>query len=371
MNRQGTILKKCQCASKTRCPHGWTLRYWDPSASTKSGSKGALRERTFRDTPGKAGSGRKLAEDFALKLAVGKREGDVSFADRSKSAIRFTDYAGQWIDGHHNPATRAVLRSTLKVIAGELGSRTLAQVANDREGAQRLIDTAPGTYAKKVRILIVSPCNEALKAGRLASHRLRGLKVEEEVRKDDFSAATRAQLDRLALALGERHMITWLGAFAGLRLGETLGVNISDFIEGGTVLRVQRQRAADGSILPNLKARKTGEFRDVPVSSQLWSKVQSAPRDAEGYLFAAENRTTVMNHWRRARDAAGLPGSYTPHTLRDQFATALLSSGLVSVPDVARWLGHSNIQITYRYYFKYIPSAAARARDVIDAALAA
>ena len=24
----GTVLKKCKCAAKARCGHGWTLRYW-------------------------------------------------------------------------------------------------------------------------------------------------------------------------------------------------------------------------------------------------------------------------------------------------------------------------------------------------------
>lgn len=370
MNRQGTVLKKCQCASKTRCPHGWTLRYWDPTASTKSGSKGALRERTFRDTPGKPGSGKRLAEDFALKLAVGKREGDITFADKTKGAIKFTDYAGTWIEAHKNPGTRAVLRSTLKLLAAELGNKTLAQVAADREGAQALIDNAPGTYARKVRIVLVSPCNEALKSGRLASHRLRGLKVEEEVKPDDFEAATRAQLDIMATELGDRAMIVWLGAFAGLRIGETLAVNIGDFIMDGHVLRVQRQRGPDGKLTDHLKSRKTGEFRDVPVSRELWRKVQEAPRDADGYLFGAEWRPTVMDAYRKARDAAGLPSSYTPHSLRDQYATTLLSN-LVSVPDVARWCGHANIQTTYKYYSKSIPSQAALARDVIDRALAA
>jgi hypothetical protein len=182
----------------------WTLRYWADGKQTN---------KTFRDEPGKPGSGRKLAEDFSLKLAVGKREGDVSFADKSKAAVRFVDYAGTWIDAHKNQGTRATLRSTLKLISGELGNRTLAQVAADREGAQRLIDNAPGTYARKVRIVLVSPCNEALKSARLASHRLRGLKVEEEIKADDFEPATRAQLDIMADALGDRGMIIWLGIF--------------------------------------------------------------------------------------------------------------------------------------------------------------
>lgn len=185
----GTIIKN---ATGT-----WTLRYWADGKQTN---------KTFRDEIGKPGSGRKLAEDFSLKLAVGKREGDVTFADKSKAAVRFLDYAGTWIDAHKNENTRAVLRSTLKVIAGEIGNKTLAQVANDREGAQRLIDNAPGTYARKVRIILVSPLNEALKAGRLASHRLRGLKVEETVKNDAFQAATRTQLDMMADHLGDRAM---------------------------------------------------------------------------------------------------------------------------------------------------------------------
>ena len=125
----------------------FTLRYW---------ADGKQREKTFRDTPGKPGSGRKLAEDWALKLAVGKREGDVSFTDKSKAAVRFSDYAREWIAAHRNQRTRNTLESTLRVIESDLGNRTLAQVANDREGAQRLIDTAPGAYGKKVRLVIVT-----------------------------------------------------------------------------------------------------------------------------------------------------------------------------------------------------------------------
>jgi hypothetical protein len=71
-----------------------------------------------------------------------------------------------------NTATRAVLRSTLKRIEGELGRKTIAQVANDRAFAQRLIDEAPGSYAKRTRIVIVSPLNEAVKSGKLTGHKV-------------------------------------------------------------------------------------------------------------------------------------------------------------------------------------------------------
>jgi hypothetical protein len=38
--RQGTILKKCQCANQDRCSHKWTLRYW---------ADGRQRELSFAD----------------------------------------------------------------------------------------------------------------------------------------------------------------------------------------------------------------------------------------------------------------------------------------------------------------------------------
>ena len=55
-----------------------------------------------------------------------------------------------------------------------------------------------------------------------------------------------------------------------------------------------------------------------------------------GYLFKAENRTTTHTAFCKARDAAGLPASYTPHSLRDQYATVMLSN-LMPIVDVARW----------------------------------
>lgn len=160
-------------------------------------------------------------------------------------------------------------------------------------------------------------------------------------------------------------MLVWLGRFAGLRVGESLGVNIADFIDGGTVLRLQRQRDTYGKLGP-LKARKSGEFRDVPVPPELWEKVKDAPRDAEGYLFRAECRTSTMKAWRNARKAAGLPAAFVPHTLRHLYASVLLSNG-VAITDLAEFIGHRNIQITYAIYGHLVPSALSRASAVLSA----
>jgi hypothetical protein len=68
----------------------------------------------------------------------------------------------------------------------------LAQVANDRELAQRLITSSTLSYQRKITMVIVSPVNEAVKSGRISSHRLLGLKVEEPGVNKDLTPATTA-----------------------------------------------------------------------------------------------------------------------------------------------------------------------------------
>lgn len=58
-----------------------------------------------------------------------------------------------------------------------------------------------------------------------------------------------------------------------------------------------------------------------------------------------------------------------PHTAtadtRHSFASALLARG-VPITDVAKWLGHRNINVTYATYGRLVSSAQGRAVDVLN-----
>ena len=89
--RQGTILKKCQCANQERCSHKWTLRYW---------ADGRQRERSFGDELDgsgrpRYGSGKRLAQDAQLKIAHDKRAR--VFIDPKLGSVRFGDECEKWI----------------------------------------------------------------------------------------------------------------------------------------------------------------------------------------------------------------------------------------------------------------------------------
>jgi integrase len=174
-----------------------------------------------------------------------------------------------------------------------------------------------------------------------------------------------AQVSAVAGAAG---ICVWLMRGCGLRIEEALAVAKADFRENGTILRVACQATRDGSRTAPLKKRKAGEYRDVPVPTWLWDMVRSL---ADGPLTPGNGERTfqlygtVYERFMNAARNAGIPAGFTPHSLRHAFASAMLSKG-VPITDVAHWLGHRDVRVTFRIYGHLVPSAAARAITVLD-----
>ena len=340
VNGSGTIFKKCDrsnhrpdsnkgCASSTcqhtcdapeRCQHAWTLRYW---------VNGKQVEKSFKDkqhpTTGRVdyGSGKKLARDWQLKLTVDKRSGDITFTDHSKSGKQnFGEACEQFIARMRvgeNSRDR-YLHSYRTYVRGVFGDRTLAQVAQDRDGVTELLTVTmkhlSNTPRQQARLVIVGTCDEAVKAGRLGRHNLADIALADHGPKNlrsDFVFPSYEQVKFVAdggfnpetkRVVGGAGLCVWLMRGCGLRIEEALAVSKEDFIEGGTVLRVMWQASKNGRQREPLKHRKRGEYRDVPVPSWLWAMVKDLP---DGPLmpgwaarrFSSTGRSTSGSHERR------------------------------------------------------------------------
>jgi integrase len=216
------------------------------------------------------------------------------------------------------------------------------------------------SYVRRARVIIVGTCKAAVIAEDIPRHNLTGLDIgaDDRVNPARFYAADHAELEKLAAELGDQYgLMVWLGRYAGLRCGESLGVNradVIDAVDGGKVLVLQRQRMADGTLAP-MKARKATDTRTIPVGPFLAAKLAAAPVDADGYYFPAQWRRTVMNHWEQARDAVGLPKTFTTHALRHLYATHMLSKG-ARLDLVSKILGHKSVEITSTVYAHWLPS---------------
>lgn len=406
VNGSGTIFKKCDrsnhrpdsnkgCASSTcqhtcdnpeRCAHAWTLRYW---------VNGKQVEKSFKDkqhpSTGRVdyGSGRRLARDWQLKLAVDKRSGDVAFTDHSKSGKQnFGESVESFIarlpvsDGSKYHYRSVYLKHVMPVF----GDMTLAQVANDRDGVMDLLAVKmkhlSNTPRQQARYVIVGTLDEAVKAGKLSRHRLDGIELADYGRYSRKSFVFPAYEQVKFVADGginpESHravrgagLCVWLMRGCGLRIEEALAVSKEDFIEDGAVLRVAWQASGDGNRREPLKHRKAGEYRDVPVPSWLWEMVRDMPDGplipGNGKLF--QRYGTVYFRFMHAAEAAGIPDGFTPHSLRHAFASAMLARG-VQITELAHFLGHRDINVTHQVYGHLLPSAAKRAIAALDAEFA-
>jgi hypothetical protein len=406
VNRTGVIFKKCdlsnhrpetvnQCSSGTcqhtcppgtieKCKHAWTLRYW---------VNGKQREKSFKDEirNGRVnyGSGRKLAQDFQLKLTVDKRSGDVTFAQHGRTAKQnFGEAAESFIS--HLPIVdgskdhyRSVYRKHVKPVFGDM---TLAQVANDRDGVTYLLTVnmkhLSNTPRQQARHVIVGTVEEAVKAGKFSKHRLDGIDLADTGRYSlkSFVFPSYEQVRFVAdgginpdtkRVVGGAGLCVWLMRGCGLRIEEALAVCKEDFTEDGTVLRVAWQASGDGKKREPLKHRKPGEYRDVPVPSWLWEMVRDMPDGplipGNGKLF--QRYGTIYFRFMRAAEVAGIADGFTPHSLRHAYASAMLARG-VQITELAHFLGHRDINVTHQVYGHLLPSAAKRAVAALNAEFA-
>jgi integrase len=205
---------------------------------------------------------------------------------------------------------------------------------------------------------------------------------------EEFTPLTVAQVEAMLGAMPPyiRTAIVVL-AGSGLRIGELLGLKLSDVDFKSGTIRVERQRLQSGLIGPP----KTGKSRrTVPVGEVVTDALLThlAARPSKEWLFTMEEGEplnyrrwkTEWNCARRALQAAEneaaeragrkpveLPHMVT-HDLRHFYASALIAGG-ASVKQVQLVLGHASAVITLRIYAHLWPGEEDRTRTVMDAVL--
>ncbi len=168
-----------------------------------------------------------------------------------------------------------------------------------------------------------------------------------------------------------------LMARTGLRPGETLALRWEDFDPTGTILHIRRSLS-----LGEEGPTKTENERDVHVSPELAltlrrlrAERESQAREHEwvevpARMFCTTARTAydpanVLKAMRRALVRAKLP-PFRVYDLRHTFATSLLNRG-VPITYVSAQLGHADAATTLIWYAHFLPKAAARYVDLLDA----
>lgn len=160
-----------------------------------------------------------------------------------------------------------------------------------------------------------------------------------------------------------------IAALSGLRVGEVCGLQVGDVDLFARVLHVRRQLTSRGVYGPT---KTPQSVRDVPLSQALEGVVRPLVegRDAGEPLLVGKRGSALkqsMVHKCVQGATEHLGYSWSFHALRHRFASVLISGG-VSVPTVARLLGHGSPSVTMRVYAHLIEGDEDRARAAIDGA---
>jgi integrase len=188
-----------------------------------------------------------------------------------------------------------------------------------------------------------------------------------------------------------------VGAGAGLRQGEMLGLAVEDLDFGEGIIRVGRQVKIVTSRLlfaPPKYRRPEDAPRPVPMSAGLatmltdhlhrfppepvalpWLDPTSLRVSSVNLIFTSRERRAInKNHlnayiWKPALRAVGMPTVRSAgngmHALRHFCASNWLEHG-VSIKAVADYLGHRDEAFTLRTYTHFMPTADDKARRAVD-----
>jgi integrase len=278
--------------------------------------------------------------DNALRLHILPRLGGQRIASIRRSDVQAFV---KWLETRElRPATDSEPARTLSA----------GSVRNIYEVLARVMDAAA-----EDRVIAISPCR------RIA------LPKDHD---DEVGVPTLEEIELVRGALGERwQAVPVVLAGSGLRVGELLGLRLSDVDFLRRSIGVERQRLQSNEIAP-LKSRASR--RTVPVGhvviEALAAHLVSYPPAGDGLFTDELGEPLTYRRWKRLLSDAAQAAevSVTSHSFRHFAASALISGG-ASVKQVQTFLGHASAVITLRTYAHLWPGDEDRTRNVLDAAL--
>ncbi|MEU1145270.1 tyrosine-type recombinase/integrase [Streptomyces sp. NPDC005863] len=165
----------------------------------------------------------------------------------------------------------------------------------------------------------------------------------------------------------------------GLRNGEAFAVNLRNIV-ADDVYRVSEQVILSTRRYGPLKHREAGEYRDVPLPARVKETIERYAEThgtVEGYLLRQSTDASrpyphwgMDNQWRRVRAAGevGIPEGMVIYGFRHFFASNCLSNG-IPITDVAEWMGHKSIDVTFKIYRHLMPGSISSAAKMLNLCL--
>lgn len=195
-----------------------------------------------------------------------------------------------------------------------------------------------------------------------------GQRPQQTPKRDQPYIANDADALRMIAALAEPYsLMFYIGHTSGLRLGEVLGLRMSDvdtrFLEAGA-LRVRWSYSGPLKEDKKGKAGRPSKPKYPPIGAEFEEMLRphiarrlAAGAEGEAFLFVREDgepfdavkgRQAVYRAWVAAKEAEGVAATFYQGT-RHSFASRHLANGN-AFEEVSPALGHASVTTTQRHY---------------------
>ena len=264
----------------------------------------------------------------------------------------FDDFARHLEQIEHASAhTQRAYLSDLGQLREFLGERALDSATRDDLRsflAARFGANAPATLARKLASLKAF-YEHRVRSGHLPDSPARRLlspkkrtSLPNVVSVDDCFALLLAPSARTAAGLRDRCALELLYG-GGLRVSELVGLDLADFIDGDSAVRV-RGKGNKQRIVPLVAKAREALQRYLQRRGELGGGEALLLNRRGGRLTAR----SVARHLARYALVAGARRHVHPHALRHSFATHLLDMG-ADLRGIQELLGHASLSTTQRY----------------------
>jgi integrase len=277
--------------------------------------------------------------DMAAELARRKREPLLTdFFQEALTQVRAT----------LEPGTGAIYATTFRhfiASAGNLPLRSVTARHIDRYKAERLQAVRPATVNIELRTLKAA-FRIAVRWNMIVRSPLDGVTL---VRVPERQPAyfTRDEFQRLLAAIKEQWLrdVVLFAAVTGMRQGEILSLRWDQIDFTRRIARVESNSSF---------RTKTGKRRSVPLCVTAMDVLRSRHGSQEGLTVFTLRGKALLRRWvttkvRRYVRALGMDRRLNFHSLRTSFASWLALDG-ISIYQISKLLGHSDVKITQHYY---------------------
>jgi integrase len=312
------------------------------------------------------------AERYASMMETEIAHG--AYIDPKKARITVAEWCSTWLEGYaaHRPSTVRQANVHIRRIVAEfgpyqLGSLRPSQIRSWVAGLREEGLEASYIYALHSRLaqILSDAVHDGLLVKSPCSRRTSPHLAEQRI----YVATTGQVWELYDLFPARTRLSIQLGAFVGLRLGETCGLRPEDidFMRGIVHPKVQYPAQP-------LKTKISQTPVPIPASLTAELSAQIAAYGRHATLLTADNGRqlspwAIERAMRTARQKVeGLPAGFRYHDLRHYFASLLIASG-ADVKTVQARLRHASAKTTLDTYGHIWPDRDQSTRAAVEAVL--